>query len=146
MQKLKTARDMGRIAEAGADVFAGARKATIERVDVHIVVIDHIAADHGALIEVDIVQIVDQPRGIIQILRGAVPILQSDRIDDMDRSASGAIMHIGPGQMQVVLGIAGIQGEVARGHRQHILDQSARKPDPPVIAQNRPRPGQDFNP
>jgi hypothetical protein len=40
--------------------------------------------------------------------------------------------------MQIMLWVAGMQRDVARRHRQHILDQRARKADAPVIALNRP--------
>ena len=39
-----------------------------------------------------------------------------------------------------------MQRDVARRHRQHVLDQRARKADAPVIALNRPGPGQDLHP
>lgn len=121
-------------------MLAGARKATIERVQIHFLVIHHIAANHGALIEVDVIQIIHQSRRIIQVLRGAFAVVQTDRIDDMHRRPGCAKMHIIARQMQIMLGVAGMQGNVARGHGQHILDQRARETQAAIIALNRPRP------
>ena len=76
-------------------MLRGARKAAVKRVEVHLLVVHHIAADHGALVEMDVVQIVDQPRRIIQILRRRLAIVQRDRIDDMHRRPCRAVMHVG---------------------------------------------------
>ena len=77
------------------DVLFRAGKAGVQGVQVHVAIIHHVAADHGALVEVDVVKVIDQPRRVIQVLRGAVAILQRDRIDDMHRSACRAEMNIG---------------------------------------------------
>jgi hypothetical protein len=125
-------------------MFGGAGQAAVERVQVHLLVVDHIAADHRALVEMDVVQIVDQPRRIIQILRGGFAVVQRDRIDDMHGRPGGAVVDVGAGQMQVMLGVAGMQRDVAGGDGQHVLDQRARKADAAVIALDRPRFGQDL--
>ena len=70
-----------------------ARKAAIQRVQIHLAVIDHIAANHRALVKVDIVQIVDQARGIIKVLRRAFAVVQRDGIYDMHRRPRCAKMH-----------------------------------------------------
>ena len=123
-----------------------ARQAGIERVDVHVVIVGDIAADHRALEEVHVVQILGQPGCVIQILRGGIAVFVAFQIHDMHRRTRRAEMHVGAGQMQVLPGVAGMERDVARGHGQHILDQGARKADAPVIAQDRPGPGQQLHP
>ena len=45
----------------------------------------------------------------------------------MHRGPRRAEMHVGAGQMQVMLRVAAVQRDVARGNRQHVLDQRARE-------------------
>ena len=130
---------MGGVAERRADMLHGPRKTAIQRVQVHIAVIDHIAANHSALIKMDIVQIIDQPRRIVEILRRAVAVFKRERVHDMHGRARSAVMHIGPGQMQVMARVAGIKRDIPRRNRQHVLYQRARKAYAPVAAQHRAR-------
>jgi hypothetical protein len=93
----------------------------------------------------DVVQIVDQPRRVIQVLRRGFAVFQRDRVDDMHRRPGGAVMDVGAGQQQVVLRVAGVEGDVAGGDGQHVLDQRARKADAAVVALDRPSVGQDLH-
>ena len=141
VKQLEALGDMGRVAERGADMLARSRDGTIERVEVHFLIVGHVTADHGALVEMDIVEIVHEPRRVIEVLRRRLAVFQRHRIDDMHRSARRAVMHFRARQMQIMFRIAGAQRDVARGDRQHVLDQSARKADPAILAKHRARPG-----
>ena len=56
----------------------------------------------------------------------------------MDRRTGRSEMHTRATQMQIVFRIAPHQCDAARRLGQHILDQRAREPEPPVIALNGP--------
>ena len=94
MQNVKSRGHGIGVKEAGADVLFGAGKAGIERVQIHIDVVDHIAAHHRALVEVDVIQIINQARRVIQVLRGGIAVIQRDRVNDMHSSPCCAEMHI----------------------------------------------------
>ena len=86
------------------------------------------------------------PRRVVQILGGRITILQRHRIDDVHRRPRRAEMHLRSAQVQVVLRLPPMQRDVARRHRQHVLNQRAGKADAPVIALHRPGPGQQRHP
>ena len=90
----------------------------------------------------DVVQIVDQTRRIIQVLRFGFAVFQRDRVDDMHGGPGGAVVDVGAGKQQVLLRVAGVKGDVAGGDVQHVLDQGTRKTDAPVITQDRASVGQ----
>jgi hypothetical protein len=79
----------------------GACKAAVERVEIHLQIVHHIAADHGALIKVNVIKILHQTCGIIEILRGAFAVGQRDRVHNVHGSPCGAVMHVGARQMQI---------------------------------------------
>src|SRR6056297_952385 len=138
--------DMCGIGERGADMFRGARTGGIDRVEVHFHVVGDIAADHGALHEMDIVEHVADPRGIVQILQGAFTVIAPFDIDDVHGRASGAVMHARALQQQVVARVAAVEGDLTVGAGQGVLDQCARKPDAPVLAKRGPGFGQAIDP
>ena len=74
-------------------MFGRARQATIQSVQIHLAVVDHITAHHRALIEVNVIKVIHQPCRIIQILRRAFAVIQRDRIHDMHRCPCRAVMH-----------------------------------------------------
>jgi hypothetical protein len=76
-------------------MLRGAREAGVERVHVHLVVVGHVAADHRALEEVDVLEVLGEPRGVVEIARRGFAVVAADRVDDMDRRARGAEMHPG---------------------------------------------------
>ena len=94
MQHLEAIGDMGGVTERGADMLFRACQAAVKRVEVHLAIVLHIAADHRALVEMDIVEIIDEAGSIIEILRGRLPVVMRDRIDDMHRRPRRAEMHI----------------------------------------------------
>ena len=145
VQKVETARHMGRVRKRCTHMLGCARKTGVERVDIHVIVVKHIAADHRPLEEVNVIKVMRDPRRVIKILRRGIAILVPLQIDDMHGSARRAEMHIGAAQVQVMLCLAPEQRDVAPGNGQHVFDQGARKPDAPVIALDGPGAGQDFH-
>ncbi len=131
--------------ERGADMLGGAGAAGVDRVEVHLAVVGDVAGNHGALQEVDVVQPVGDAGGVVQVLQGGFAVAAAVDIDQVHRRPGGAVMHPVAGQMQVVARVAAVQGDVAGGHRQHVLDQRAGKADAPVVAQDRARAGQDLD-
>ena len=65
----------------------------VERVRVHVEIVDHVAADHRPLEEVDVVEVMGEPRGVMEIPGGGVAIIAGQRVDDMDGGARRAEMH-----------------------------------------------------
>jgi hypothetical protein len=62
--------DGGRVGKGRADMFRGARQAGVERVEVHLHEVRDLAADHGALEEMDVVEVMGEPRGVVEVGRG----------------------------------------------------------------------------
>ena len=67
MEDLQAFIDMCRVDHGRADMLLGAGKAGIHGVDVEVVAGDHVARGDGALVEVDVIAIVDDAAGVIEI-------------------------------------------------------------------------------
>ena len=127
-------------------MLGGAGQARVKRVHVHIDQVLHIAANHHPLEEMDVVEVVDDLGRLIEVLGGRIAVVVGLKVNHVDRGAGGAIVDLVGQKVQVVLGIASEQRDVTRGNRQHVFHQRARKADPAIVAQNRARAGQDFDP
>lgn len=88
MQQLHCRFDVARVGEGGTDVLLGARAAGVDGVEVHLQIVGNIAAHHRALHEVDIVQCVADPGGVMQILHGAITIVAAVDVDHMHGSVA----------------------------------------------------------
>ena len=86
----------------------------------------------------DIVEPINDPRGVKKILHGAFAVVAAIDINHMHRCTGCAVMHTAARQCQVVAFITPAERNVARGLGQHVLDQSAGKAQPPVVTQDRP--------
>ncbi len=112
-------------------------------VEIHLLIVRNIAADHGALHKVDVVQQcrrsglhhADPARRI----RGSVAALC---VHQMYGCASGAEVHPGAAEVEIMQAVAAHQGDTAVGARNRVFDQGAGKADAPVVAQDRTRAGQ----
>ena len=98
-------------------MLSRAGQARVKRVHVHIDQVGHVAADHHPLEEVHVVEIVDDLCRLIEVGRGRIPLVVGYQIDHVDRGPGSAEMDLAARQVQVVPGIAGVQRDVARGHR-----------------------------
>jgi hypothetical protein len=63
-----------RVGKGRADMFRGARQAGVERVEVHLDEVRDLAADHGALEEMDVVEVMGEPRRVVEVRRGRGPV------------------------------------------------------------------------
>ena len=66
-------------------------------------IVRHIAADHGALEEMDIVEMMHELGGVQQILGGGFAVFALFHIDHMHGGTGGAEMDPGAGQFQIML-------------------------------------------
>lgn len=78
-----------------ADVFGGARAAGVDRVDIHLKIVDNITGHHGALQKMQIVQHVGDTRCVMNVLQSAVAILSAVCLDQMHGGTGRALMHPG---------------------------------------------------
>ena len=87
----------------------------------------------------DVVEVMGQPRAVMQVARGRGAIVARHRIDKVHRGARGAVMHPRPRQVEVMARVAPVKRDAARGTRQHVLDQRAGKAQAAVVALYRAR-------
>ena len=120
-------------------MFGRACRAGVDRVHVHFKVVGNVAADHGTLDKVDVVQPVADPRGVVQILHRAFAVAASVGFHHMHSSTGGAVVHAGARQVQIMQPVAAVQGQGAVGARDRVLDQRAGKADAPVGTLDGPR-------
>ena len=146
VQHLQRRAHMMRFGEGGPDMFQRAGRAGIDGVQIHLEIVGDVAAHHRALQEVDIVEHIGDPRRIMQVLHCALAVIAPLHIDHMHRGPGGAVMHAGPRKAQVMGRIAAAEGDFPIGLGQHVLDQRARKAQPPVLALNGADRGENFNP
>jgi hypothetical protein len=126
-------------------MLRGSATAGIERVQIHLEIVDDVAADHGALEEMHIVERMGEPRRVIKILRGGFAVAPVLDIDHMHRRTGCAEMHPCSRQVEIEFRVPAKQHEIPLGHCQHVFDQGTRKPDPPVITEDGPGLGHDFD-
>ena len=111
-----------------------AHHAGVERVEVHLERIGNVARHHRPLEEMDVVEAVDEARGVVDVLQQRFAVFALLDIDQMHGGARRAVMHARALDHHVVLGVLAVQGEVPRralDRRQH---QRAREADAAVGA------------
>ena len=114
-----------------------ARDRGVAGVEIHVVGIGQVAADDRALEEMDMFQRIDGAGAVIEVLNGAVAVSAGVGVDDADRRARRAEMHLLAPGFQVEFRILAIQDEVAPRLGDHILDHGAGEPKAPVLAKDR---------
>ena len=120
---------------AGADMLGRAHHAGVAGVEVHIGGIGDVAADDGALEEMDMLHLVDDAGDVVDVLHRRFPIGAGDGIDDVHRRPGGAeIDALAPG-LQVVLRILAVQRETPRGLGERVLHQRAREEQAALVVQ-----------
>ena len=124
------------LGKAGTYMFGRAFDSGINRVQVKCCRISYIARHHRTLKEMDIVHILDDARGIINIGQPRLAIVVRLDINDMNRRPGGAIMHPAARQQQIMLRVLTMQRDVARRLGQHVIDQRPRKAYPAIITSN----------
>ena len=145
VQQVHAAGHMRRVGKRRAHMLGRAGTAGIKRVDVHLVIVGDVAAHHDALEEVDVVEMLRQPRRVVEILRGGIAVFARLHVDDMHRRARRAVMHPRAREEKVVFFFAPVQRDVARRDGQHVLHQRAGEADAPVVAEDRAGTGQDLD-
>jgi hypothetical protein len=121
--------------EAGAHVLGGAGDAGVAGVEVQIPRLDHVPGHHGALKEMDVVQLVDQARQVVEIGHGRLPVGPGLDVDNVDRRARGAEMDLLAPGLQVVARIEAVEHETPRGLGQGVLDQGPGKQQAAVVVE-----------
>jgi hypothetical protein len=58
-------------------MFRGAGAAGVDRVQVHLVIVEDVPADHGPLQEMDIVHAIDDACGVVEVLHGGIAVFGS---------------------------------------------------------------------
>ena len=89
-------------------MFHRARAARVDGIEIHFHVIEDVAADHRTLQEMDVVQLVGDAGGIVQILHSGIAVFLPVDVHNMNRSPRGAIVHPRPGEIEIVLAIAAV--------------------------------------
>ena len=84
----------------------------------------------------DIVHLLHDLGGVMQILHGAVAIVSSFDVYHVDRGTRGSEMDICTGQMHVVFRITPIERYILGGFAKHFFDQATWEPQSAIIAQN----------
>ena len=111
-----------------------ARAAGVERVEVHLQRVGNVARHHGALQEMQVVEHVDDPRRIVQVLHRAFAVIAARRIDHVHGSAGGAVVHAAARQVEVVMRLATVQRDIPRSPGQHVLHQRRREAQATIFA------------
>ena len=96
-------------------MFRRAHHAGVERVEIHIERIGDVARHHRPLEEMDVVEPVDDARGVVDVLQQRLAVFALLDIDEMHRGARRAVMHALALDQHVVLRVLAVQGEIARG-------------------------------
>ena len=136
MQHLEAMRHERGFRKRNTDVFGGTGTAGIDRVQVHLEVIGNIAAHHGALNKVQIVELVADPRGVMKILHPAFPIGSSVHINQMHSCTGGTVMNLGAAKVQVMSGVTCMQGDRPVGLGNGVFDQRPGESHPAVITKD----------
>ena len=124
VEHLQRRRDVLAHGEGRADMFRRAHHAGIERVEVHIERVGNVARHHRPLEEMDVVEPVDDARGVVDVLQQRLAVFALLDVDQMDRGAGRAVMHALALDQHVVLRILAVQREIARGAFDRVLDQA----------------------
>jgi len=117
-------------------VFFRAGGAGVYRVEVHLSIVENIAADHGSLHEMDIVQMLHNSRGIVQIADGGFAVAAGLYVDHMHRSPCGAVMDLLFAKVQIMFRIARAKRDLAIGFGQHIFDQGTGVAQAAILPKN----------
>jgi hypothetical protein len=125
MQDLEALGDMLGRHHAGTDMFRGAGHAGIHGVDIEIMAGEHVARRDRALVEMDMLALVDDAGAVIEI--------------DEDGIAIAARLDI------VVLGIASIEHEIARADGERVLDERLGQAQAPMLIHEGALGGQDLD-
>lgn len=131
--------------EASADMFLCARDTSIDGVDIEVTRVGDIASDHGSLEEVDIVHIVDDSSGVIDIFEFTFFVLIAVDIDEMDSSPGGAEMDFLSRKMEVIGRVLAVECNIACGHLNGFIDDFSRETNAPIIAGDCPEGAHIFD-
>ena len=115
VEHLQCGRDVLAHGEGRADMFRRAHHAGVERVEVHIERVGNVARHHRPLEEMDVVEPVDDARGVVDVLQQRLAVFALLDVDEMNRGARRAVMHALALDQHVVLGVLAVQREIARG-------------------------------
>ena len=75
-------------------------------------------------------QRIDNPRDVVQVLGGRIPVDTGLGVDDVHGGARRAEVDAGAPRLHVMFGVLAMQHEMSRRARNRILDQGARKDQP----------------
>ena len=134
VEHLQRRRDVLAHREAGADMLGRAHHAGVERVEIHLERIGNVARHHRPLEEMDVVQPLDETRGVVNVLQQRFAIFALLDIDHMHGSTRRAVVDALALDQHVVLGVLAVQREMPRRVLDRGQHQPARKADAAVVA------------
>ena len=127
VQQLQPVAHVVGINEAGADVLPRPGQRRVERVQVHLPVIEDVTRHHGPLEEVDVVHLVDHARGGIKRADRGVLVFALVDVDEVHGRARRAEMHPVTAQVEVKIRVLRVQHQILARDRQGMLDQRTRE-------------------
>ena len=119
--------DAGGPGGGGEHVFLRAGETGVSRVDIQRSCIRHVARDQRTAEEMDIVEAVDQARGIVQIAQYRFTVGSAIEVYNQRRGATGTDVHARTPQMHIESRIPPAQREIAGEALQRIFDKLGRK-------------------
>ncbi len=145
MQQGQRLLDMFWLDEAGADVLSRPCDAGVAGVQVEVARRDHVARDHRALEEVDVLQRVGQTGHVVEVLQSRFAVGASLGIDDVDRRARSAEVHPRAAELHVEPRVGRVQDDVPRRLGQGVLDEGARDHQAALVCEPRPGRGHQID-
>jgi hypothetical protein len=134
MENLEAFGDMLGRHHAGADMLRRPRHAGIHGVDIEIVPCEHVARRDRALIEMDMLALIDDAGAVIEIDQHGIAVAAGLDIDDMDGRPRGPEIDLVAPGLHIVLAIAAIEHEIAGTFRKRVLDERARQAQAAMLA------------
>ena len=136
---------MRRVAPARAHVLRRARHGGVAGVEVHLERVGEIAAHHGALEEMHMLQRIDGAGDVVEVARGRLPVVAGVGVHHVHRRAGRAKVDALAPRFEVVARIEAVQHEAPSGADDHVLNGRGRKRDPAVRLQHRARRRQQLH-
>ena len=125
--------DVGRLEERGPDRLGGTHHGGVGGVDIQLPGAVHLAGDHRAHKEVNVLKGVDQAGEVIEILASRMPVGLGLVVEHENSRARSSEMHLLVGQLDGPALVNAVPYPRLGGHLDRSLHQRARKAEPLVV-------------
>ena len=115
MQHFKGIIDKIRLRKGGANMFFRTGGASVYCVEIHLSIVENIAADHRSLHEMDIVQMFHNTSCIVQVADSGFAVTAALHVNHMHRGPGGAVMNLLFAEVQIVFRISRAKRDFAVG-------------------------------